>query len=390
MIYLFVLIFLLLCAALLDRKVDKRLQKLGYALAYIILIILLTLRFRVGGDSLFYQDAFATMPDLKGLSRLDLLLLDYQPLWYLLTAIVKSTIDDFMFFQFIHAVIINTAIFYLIPKYTERKFLAVLVYYIVFYLYFGTEILRESLAVIVFLFAYPLIFKKKYISYYLLCFVAYLFHAFAMFTFLVPALVYVFRKPIKLYHMLAIAIITALAPSIISNVIINLFDFSPYISRQIRYYTELEININGILKNLFDVMPVFLVMLLQRKYNRVDPILIPAVNMYFITILLSVSIAGALRLSNYFVFFFYIALINTFLSHQQFKIPEFRTQLLMIVILLIISKSFYYMRDMSRYNYGYPAHFYNLYLPYNSVFDPEINRTRENIFRKSMDESINR
>ena len=381
---------MLLCAALLDRKVDKRFQKLGYTLAYIILIVLLTLRFRVGGDSLFYEDVFDTMPDLKGLSKLDLLVLDYQPLWYLLTAIVRSTIDDFRFFQFIHALIINTAIFYLIPKYTERKFLAVLVYYIFFYLYFGTEILREALAVIVFLFAYPLIFKKKYISYYLLCCVAYLFHAFAMFTFVVPALVYVFRTPIKLYHILVIAIITVLAPSITSNIILNLFEFSPYISRQIRFYTDLEININGILKNLFDVMPVLLVMLLQRKYNRVDPILIPAVNIYFITILLSVSIAGALRLSNYFVFFFYMAFINTFLSHRQFRIPRFRMQLVLVVTLLIISKSFYYMRDMSRYNYGYPAHFYNRYLPYNSVFDPEINRTRENIFRKSMDENINR
>ena len=107
----------------------------------------------------------------------------YQPFWYIFNAAIKSVYDDFTFFQFVHAIIVNTAIFYLIPKYTKKKFLGILVYFIFFYLYFNTEILREVLAIVFFLFAYPLIFKKKYIQYFLLCGCAYMFHAFAMFTF---------------------------------------------------------------------------------------------------------------------------------------------------------------------------------------------------------------
>lgn len=388
MVYLWVLVFLIIGAALFDRKVDKRLSALFYFLEFLVLILLMTLRFRVGGDGLYYENGFPYLPNLSELASFNIFEQLYQPFWYVLNAIIKSIYDDFTFFQFVHAIIVNTAIFYLIPKYTDKKFLGILVYYIFFYLYFNTEILREVLAIIFFLFAYPLIFKKKYVQYYLLCFCAYMFHAFAMFTFIVPLLVYFFRKPIKLYHTLIITVIVILAPTLILNGLLKIFSFNDYIARQLKYYTELEININGILKNLFDAIPIFIIIMMQQKKKRIDPILVPAVNIYFILVLLSVTLAGATRLSNYFMFFFFMAVINTFLSNWQEKLPYYRTQLAVILFFLFISKAFYYMRDMTKYNYGYPARFYNIYIPYHSVFDPEKERTRENIFNNSMEENV--
>lgn len=390
MIYLFVFVFLVLCASLFDRNVDKKLKNFFYLLEYVVLVLMMTLRFRVGGDVLYYQNSFPYMPDFEEIQSLNLFKQDYQPLWYVLVALVKWVYNDFATFQLVHALIINTAIFILIPKYTQKRFLGVLVYYIFFYLYFNTEILREAIAVVIFLFAYPLIFKKKFVLYFFLCLLAYLFHAFAMFTFIVPILVWVFRKPIKLHHMAIIAIVVLVAPTLILNVILKVFSFNEYVGRQMKYYTELEININGIIKNIFDVIPIFMVIMLQQKQKRIDPILIPAVNLYFITILLSVTLAGATRLSNYFIFFFFMAAINTFVSHERIRIPNFRAQLITISFFLLVSKTFYYMRDMSKYNNRYQAKFYNIYLPYHSVFDPQIDRTRENIFNNSMLENVER
>lgn len=348
----------------------------------------MTLRYRVGGDGLFYQKAFQFMPTLQTLKFSDLNSQEYQPFWNIFNAAVKSVYDDFTFFQFVHAVIINTAFFVLINQYCKKRFLAVFVYYIFFYLYFNTEILRESLAVVIFIFAYPLIFKKKYVQYFLLCFCAYMFHAFAMFTFLVPLGVLFFKKPINFRTGILIFAVMIIAPTLILNIILKVFTFNEYVERQLRYYVELEININGILKNIFDAIPVFMILLLEAKKKRIDPILIPAVNFYLMMIMLSITLAGATRLSNYFVFFFFMAVINTFVTDSTYKIPKFRVQMIVIAGLLLISKTFYYMRDMSKYNYGREAHFYNIYLPYHSVFDPVIDSRRENIFRNSMEENV--
>ena len=124
------------------------------------------------------------------------------------------------------------------------------------------------------------------------------------------------------------------------------------------------------------------------KKKRIDPILLPALNFYLIMIILSITVAGASRLSNYFIFFFFMAAINTFLTDSDYKLPKVRSQMIVILALLVISKSFYYTRDMSKYNYGREAHFYNIYLPYHSVFDPIIDTRRENIFRNSMEENV--
>lgn len=379
---------MVICATLFDRNVDKRLGRLFYFLEYLTLILLMTLRFRVGGDVLYYENAFPFMPTWAELGSMNLFDQLYQPFWYILNALVKLVYNDFAFFQFVHAIIVNTSIFFLIPKYTKKKFLAVLLYYIFFYFYFNMEILREVLAVVIFLFAYPLLFKKKYLQYYLLCFCAYMFHAFASFTFLVPLLVYIFRKPINIWTTAIVMVIVIAAPTLLISLIVKIFSFNEIVERQFKFYSELEININGIIKNLFDAVPIFLIILMQKKKERIDPILIPALNIYFVLILLTMTVAGAERLSNYFVFFFLMALINTFLSNDKYKIPSYRTQLIAIVFFMSISKVFYYMRDMTEYNYGYKASFYNRYFPYHSIFDPEIDRRRENIFNNSMEENI--
>lgn len=388
MIYLIVFFFLLICVLLFERNIDRRASNIIYFAQFLVLVLFMTLRYRVGGDVLYYEKAFEFMPSLRTLKFSDIDSQVYQPFWYILNAIVKSVYDDFTFFQLIHALIINSAFFILINKYCEKRFLAVLVYYIFFYMYFNTEILRESIAVVIFLFAYPLIFKKKYIQYFLLCFCAYMFHAFAMITFLVPVGILLFRKPIDLRTGLLIFIVMLIAPTLILNIILKVFTFNEYVERQLKYYVELEVNVNGILKNIFDAIPVFMILLLQTKKKRIDPILLPALNFYLIMIILSITVAGASRLSNYFIFFFFMAAINTFLTDSDYKLPKVRSQMIVILALLVISKSFYYTRDMSKYNYGREAHFYNIYLPYHSVFDPIIDTRRENIFRNSMEENV--
>ena len=132
MIYLIIFFFLLLCTLLFEGGIDKRLSSFLYLIQYLVLVLFMTFRFRVGGDGLFYQNAFRYMPTLETITMADLNgnQNEYQPFWFILNAAVKSIYDDFTFFQFVHALIINTAFFVLINRYCKRRFLGVLVYYI--------------------------------------------------------------------------------------------------------------------------------------------------------------------------------------------------------------------------------------------------------------------
>lgn len=389
MIFLFILVYFIVCALLFDVRMNRGVKYSIYFSQFLILVLVFGLRYRVGGDSLYYENAFTYLPDFDGLEKLDLFDQLYQPLWYIMNAFSKSISDDFMVFQFIHALIINSAVFYFISKYCSRIFLGSLFYYVFYSLLFNTEVLRESLAVVLFVFAYPYIFKKKFIHYYVLCFLAYMFHAFAMFTFIVPFLVYFLRKPFEIWQMLLIAASLFFAPGLIISLLLKFADFNIFIMTQMEYYSKIEVNVNGIIKVLFDAIPIFLVIVLMKKFPPKNRILIPAVNLYFVFIVMSVSIAGGARIGNYFIIMFYIAaanLFHDFAASARSARYAFLTGSLALMMLLGVS--YYYLRDNSTYNYGRPANFYHRYAPYHSVFDPQKDVRRENIFKNTMRDAL--
>lgn len=389
MIFLFILIYFIICTLLFDVKINRSFSNLIYFSEYLCLVLLFGLRYRVGGDSLYYQNSYPYLFTLKDIPKVNLFDQIYQPLWYILNAVTKSVTNDFTFFQFVHTIIINTSIFYLINKYCEKRFLGVLFYYVFYCLYFNTEILRESLAVLLFVFAFPYISKKKYIHYYVLCIIAYMTHAFAMFTFIVPVLVYFFRKPIKLYHLLLIFVVLLTAPLFILDIIIKFSSLNKFILTQLEHYSKLDININGIIISLFNIVPILMVMFIQAKNPRSNKLFIPAVNLYFMMVLMSATLAGAQRLSNYFAIFYYFAVIESLIfAYKNIKIKPYFILGGLITFFLGVGIFYYYFMDYSKYYYGREAHFYNRYYPYHSIFEPEKDYRREVIFDKVMQEDL--
>ena len=366
-----------------DVRKSKKNSNFFYVFADIVLILLAGLRFRVGGDSLEYENVFYNLPDFEYIFNVGLSGLEYQPLWYVFNAIIKYFSNFFVSFQLIHAIIVNTSFFIIISKYCKHRFTAVTLYYILIFPYFNMEILRESLAVIIFLFAYKYLYNKKYIRYYLLVFLSYLFHASAIFLFILPFLVYFLENKIslsKLFIISSIAFLSSYSVSLIGNIL----DFNEFIASRYEKYTSLEVSVNEIIKGIYNLTILLGVMLvlksakLDSKHNNI------IFNIYFLITALSMNIIGTYRLLNYFSIF-YIFIIVDLIYEYKFSSLKIKTIIVCILFSIIIDKIYYYSRDMSEYNNGNVAYAYHRFIPYRSIFNPQIDLRRERIFYNELD-----
>ena len=108
-----------------------------------------------GGDTVRYMRYFEEYPSLFEVNIFSYALFD--PLWLLLNSAIKIIWDDFFFFQFVHAILLNILLFYLIKKYSGYKFTVVFFYFSYLYLYYNMEILREVLAIAIFFVCFALL-----------------------------------------------------------------------------------------------------------------------------------------------------------------------------------------------------------------------------------------
>ena len=65
-----------------------------YYLNLVVLILLAALRYRVGGDTLMYMSVYDSFPKWDELKYFDFETAEYQPLWYVFTAICRTVYDD--------------------------------------------------------------------------------------------------------------------------------------------------------------------------------------------------------------------------------------------------------------------------------------------------------
>lgn len=103
--------------------------------------------------------------------------------------------------------LLNILLFYLIKKYSGYKFTVVFFYFSYLYLYYNMEILREALAIAIFLYALRFYKSGNWGKYYLMVFVCFLFHSSAVVTFFIPLFRYVRYSFFKVFLLMLISIV---------------------------------------------------------------------------------------------------------------------------------------------------------------------------------------
>ncbi len=161
-----------------DRTTNRRWL---YWFLYAYIVVLFGLRYRIGWDTLsymmFYEDfpTFATASEAS-LDEFGQMQSGFQFLWLCL----KSADAPFWVYQLIHSTFINAVVFWFIKRNTRYWFCGLLIYYLCYCFYFNTEIMRESIAIAIFMMSYKYLVKRRWIPFYISVAAAYMFHVSAL------------------------------------------------------------------------------------------------------------------------------------------------------------------------------------------------------------------
>lgn len=186
MIYLIVLILMLCAAYAFDLRGHKAFSSVAYWSFFVLLVMIAGLRYRIGTDSVGYENSYESFPRLWELAKYKFSSTRFEPGYIVFSSIPRSLSSDFVLFQFFHATIVNGVFFWFIKNNCRHKFLCLSFYFLCMYLNLNTQVLRESLAVCIFLLAWPSFRDGKWIVYYLLIFLATFFHTSAFFLLVLP------------------------------------------------------------------------------------------------------------------------------------------------------------------------------------------------------------
>ena len=354
--YFFAILLVLTGFNFVDDKRTQRNKKYWIALTWLFLTLLIGLRFQVGGDTLNYMGDYEWR---KGLADWKFDLTDkYQPGYTLLCSIAKSFSSEFYVFQLIHASIVNILLFIFINRYTRFFFASLLSVFFTCYLYFTTEILRETIAVLIFALNYKSLLQGQWIRYYLGILLCCTFHISAIFLIILP-----FIRKIKIngYFFLLLAI-TFVAMVFLKNILNTLSQFA-LLSDKLNSYKDLTST--GILADILNLSRTCLFPLCycivakficrrEVKFENMIAIMsILGLASFFSPIIFS-------RATNYFILFFSISIADFCVqSLRQYKAVIRQYAIVLSLCFFVLYGSGYAM-------YGR----YRRWVPYYSIFNP--------------------
>ena len=352
-----------------------------YWFEFCVLFLLMGLRFRVGGDSLRYEMYFSYAKDLSELFVKGAWDLSegFQPLWTLYQAACKTITDDFVIVQLVNSFVLNGVIFYCAAKEVRHRFTFVVLYYFLYYPYFNTEIMRESLAVAMFIVGYRFLVNGNYVKYYLICVVAFMFHASAIFLMVLPVM-YPFMLKSRGWKSYLVPIVFALVVSYYVSFILEILNSTLFLDNALlgdKSESVLQsegLNVFGIIGQFAYLFPLFFCMYIFQKRGTKSNLFI--LNMYFFVSIIGMVYLPLVRLANYFIIpFLYI--YSDMIVNQEI-LRKYRPIVNLSVCLLLYSRLSYYCQGMaSTEGRSKEFYMYERYIPYHSVFDKEYDTKRE-------------
>jgi hypothetical protein len=365
MLYIIPFILTFFAAIVYDicRYDGKNGKFLIWAGLYVYLTLLIGLRYMVGGDSFVYMSYFNIIStngifdiswdgDGEG---------GFQPLFAFLFSFAKVIYPNFVSFQIIHILIINTCLFYFVSKNSEYRFSVLFLFLLMFYINFTVEILRESLAIMVFILNYKNLENNKWIKYYIGVFIAVMFHLSAIFLIILPFLK--FLRLNKAYILLLVIVFLALNQL---NYLFVFFENVDKINKKVNDYSEASYGWKSTV--LFFVtrtlIPVGLFLWAKVKFK----ILIKYEFLICVFGLLGIcSIFNTIiftRFTNYLMPFYCIALADVL-------IPFFRSKTYTLNKLFVVMTFVLILFTYSYASFYWPDRYYIKWVPYYSIFSNE-------------------
>lgn len=262
MIYLFIIILTLVGYLRFDLSTTKGWEKNFYFFfEFVVLVSVVALRYRVGSDSLSYEDSYDSINGLEELRNYSFSTSNHGFLWYAFVAFCQNISKEWVVLQVVHSLIINVAVFRFAKKYCTMPFLAIFLYSIFFYLYFNTEILRASLGVAVFLlWGYEALLNKNWIRYFILAFISSNFHIECVALFFFPLAFFIGKTKINEVKLIVILIGAIILLNVfkLDSFLFSFAQFSDALEYRAGHYSvAIQQNTNSIVARIIMLLPIF-------------------------------------------------------------------------------------------------------------------------------------
>lgn len=338
---------------------DNNLKFIIWIGLYVYLALLIGLRYMVGGDSYFYMLYFnnASVNGIFNISWDG----EYQPLFNIFNNLAKEIYPSFTSFQILHVFIINTCLFYFVAKNSQYRFSTLFLCLLMFYINFTVEILRESLAIMVFIYNYKNLENNKWVKYYIGVFLSVMFHLSAIFLIVLPFLK--FLKLNKSYILLLVLTFVMLSKL---DFIFTFFESIEKINEKANVYSEVSYGWKStvlffVIKTL---IPIGLFLWAKVKFNiaiRYEFLMcvfgLLGVCSIFNTIIFT-------RFTNYLIVFYCIALADVLIPFFRSKVLSPSNIFVRVTFVIILFTSGYT-------SFYWPAGYYEKWVPYYSIFSSE-------------------
>lgn len=372
MIYLVPLLFAITCSIFYKPNHHIRKYKRLYNILLLINILIFGLRYRVGGDTLNYMLMFDASTTLSNFSFINPLDPTAAPLFTLLMSICKTLCSNFVLFQIVHSTILNVTIFAFLKRYSINPFWSFILFYLILGLYFNTEIMKETLAICMFLLGYKYLLNKNLKRYYIYAVLGIGFHYGAVILLVIPFLQKVrFNRFFFLICILFLLSINAIFSYVLGN--INNQDIHERVELYENQLGSGLLNMNYVFMAVirFVLIPAFVLFLVKKEKSLILN-MEPMVCLFILMGLGCISYQTIFqRFCNYF-YLFYICLFADFISKNLKSKTILSLSLITVMLTLII------------YNSINPINLVR-YFPYHSIVHPQEEELREYMWENGND-----
>ena len=385
--YLFALLLITIGVYKFDLKNHNNLEKNYLRVVFLYLISLSAFQYMVGCDIKSYMEEYEHG---YRLTSLESLIEDSfrQPGWVLLVSLCRFLSSDFLCLKIVQALFVNIAVYRFIATRNSAKFTIVLFYFVFLYLNLNFNILRESFAIAIFLISYPYLEQHKWCKYYLMCFVALMFHLSAILLFVLPfvKLIRINYKTIVLSVVVVILLIGISLRIGLNEIMLQmavlidpesaLYENSMRYLDNDRYSDSFSpIIIIFVIVNLLPI--IFFVNRVKKNSNNRSLVLFLQISLlYFMFDTLNRMVPILYRFNQYFMLI-YFSLLTAFIFDylKRFTINAKSVIYVCIVFIYLFPAKNLFVDDEY---YGYPQ--IVQYYPYHSIFSNEIDPVRKKLF----------
>lgn len=392
MIYLLIVVLLIFLSICYDSGKVTSNKKLWYRITLLLFILIAGLRWRVGGDTANYLNAFyENVPYLWIITLDDFIYSRQEPLFFLLNSFVKSLGCKFYVVQLIQATIVNALVFRYIKKHCPYLFSCLLLYFVWFYVFLNFEEMRAGISVAICLFANDYVLEKKLVKGLSLYILATMFHYSTIVLLFTPFLLFL-KFDIKGILFLIFAIVFGYFVKLYIGDYLFLFEISEATSEKMkafvdeeRYFSQ-ELNIFGVIgvigPMLFYGIMSYLIIKKKSLKNKayLNALqLQPFVILGLFWVLVSVFVPLAYRYIRFYQLYFAIY-VTILLSDILFKNKIKGMQALCHWMILFVPMLWVLINLYIQPEPYTELRNYQKYIPYYSIFDRKISKDRENIY----------